>query len=311
MRKKPKLDLGINAYEELFMDENERNVARLPKIYDIPIELIDDFPSHPFKVKMDEDMENLVASIKEQGLITPVILRPKDDGRYEMVSGHRRKEACLLAGLTTIKAEVREITQDEAIILMVDSNLQRTMILPSEKAFSYKMRLEALKRQGKRTDLTCRPMGDKLTSQRSGEILGDSVGESERQIQRYIRLTELIPELLDLVDERKMALRPAVELSYLTSEEQKVVYEETVLRDCMPSHAQTIRMRKMSESSTLTDSTIDDIMREEKPNQKEKIHIPYSEIRMLMPKGMSFEKTVDYIKKALEYYQKNHTKERK
>ena len=311
MRKKPKLDLGINAYEELFMDENERNVARLPKIYDIPIELIDDFPSHPFKVKMDEDMENLVASIKEQGLITPVILRPKDDGRYEMVSGHRRKEACLLAGLTTIKAEVREITQDEAIILMVDSNLQRTMILPSEKAFSYKMRLEALKRQGKRTDLTCRPMGDKLTSQRSGEILGDSVGESERQIQRYIRLTELIPELLDLVDERKMALRPAVELSYLTSEEQKVVYEETVLRDCMPSHAQTIRMRKMSESSTLTDSTIDDIMREEKPNQKEKIHIPYSEIRMLMPKGMSFEKTVDYIKKALEYYQKNHPKEHK
>ena len=308
MRKKPKLDFGINAYEELFMDENERNVTRLPKIYDIPIELIDDFPSHPFKVKMDEDMENLVASIKEQGLITSVILRPKDDGRYEMVSGHRRKEACLLAGLTTIKAEVREITQDEAIILMVDSNLQRTMILPSEKAFSYKIRLEAIKRQGKRTDLTCRPVGDKLTSQRSGEILGDSVGESERQIQRYIRLTELIPELLDLVDERKMALRPAVELSYLTSEEQRVVYEETVLRDCMPSHAQTIRMRKLSENSTLTDSTIDDIMREEKPNQKEKIHIPYSEIRMYLPKGMSYEKTTEYIKKALEYYQKNHAK---
>lgn len=308
MRKKPKLDLGINAYEELFMDENERIAARLPKIYDIPIELIDDFPSHPFKVRMDEDMENLVASIKEQGLITPVILRPKDGGRYEMVSGHRRKEACLLAGLTMIKAEVREITQDEAIILMVDSNLQRTMILPSEKAFSYKMRLEAIKRQGKRTDLTCRPVGDKLSNQRSGEILGDSVGESERQIQRYIRLTELIPELLNLVDERKMALRPAVELSYLSSEEQKVVYEETVLRDCMPSHAQTIRMHKLSESNTLTDSTIDDIMREEKPNQKEKIHIPYSEIRTLMPKGMSFDKTVDYIKKALEYYQRNYPK---
>ena len=307
MRKKPKLDLGINAYEELFMDENERNAARLPKIYDIPIELIDDFPSHPFKVNMDEDMENLVASIKEQGLITPVILRPKDGGRYEMVSGHRRKEACLLAGFTTIKAEVREITQDEAIILMVDSNLQRTMILPSEKAFSYKMRLEAIKRQGKRTDLTCRPVGDKLTKQRSGEILGDSVGESERQIQRYIRLTELIPELLDLVDGRKMALRPAVELSYLTPDEQKVVFDETMIRDCMPSHAQTIRMRKMSERNMLTDSIIDDIMREEKPNQKEKIHIPYSEIRMFMPKGMSFEKTVDYIKKALEYYQKTYS----
>lgn len=308
MRKKPKLDLGINAYEELFMDENERNAARLPKIYDIPIELIDDFPSHPFKVKMDEDMENLVASIKEQGLITPVILRPKDDGRYEMVSGHRRKEACLLAGLTMIKAEVREITQDEAIILMVDSNLQRTMILPSEKAFSYKMRLEAIKRQGKRTDLTSNPLGGKLKE--TAGIIGENANDSTTQVRRYIRLTELIPELLDLVDERKMALRPAVELSYLSPEEQKVVYEETVLRDCMPSHAQTIRMRKLSESSTLTDSTIDDIMREEKPNQKEKIHIPYSEIRMFMPKGMSFEKTVDYIKKALEYYQKNSPKER-
>lgn len=311
MRKKPKLDLGINAYEELFMDENERNAARLSKIYDIPIELIDDFPLHPFKVKMDEDMENLVASIKEQGLITPVILRPKDGGRYEMVSGHRRKEACLLAGLTMIKAEVREITQDEAIILMVDSNLQRTMILPSEKAFSYKMRLEAIKRQGKRTDLTCRPVGDKLTNQRSGEILGDSVGESERQIQRYIRLTELIPELLDLVDGRKMALRPAVELSYLTPDEQKVVFDETMIRDCMPSHAQTIRMRKMSERNMLTDSIIDDIMREEKPNQKEKIHIPYAEIRMFLPKGISYDRSVDYIKKALEYYQKNHSKEHK
>ena len=310
MRKKPKLDLGINAYEELFMDKNERNAARLPKIYDIPIELIDDFPSHPFKVKMDEDMKNLVASIKEQGLITPVILRPKDDGRYEMVSGHRRKEACLLAGLTTIKADVREITQDEAIILMVDSNLQRTMILPSEKAFSYKMRLEALKRQGKRVDLTSDPLGSKLGI-RSNQEVSEQVGDSKTQVQRYIRLTELIPELLDLVDDHKMALRPAVELSYLSTEEQKVVFDETMLRDCMPSHAQTIRMRKLSERSMLSDSAIDDIMREEKPNQKEKIHIPYSEIRMFMPKGMSFEKTVDYIKKALEYYQTNYPKERK
>ena len=304
MRKKPKLDLGINAFEELFMDENERISAGLPKIYDIPIELIDDFPSHPFKVKMDEDMEHLVASIKEQGLITPVILRSKEDGRYEMISGHRRKEACLLAGLTTIKAEVRELTHDEAIILMVDSNLQRTMILPSEKAFSYKMRLEALKRQGKRTDLTSNPLGGKLGE--TAGIVGENDGDSATQVRRYIRLTELILELLNLVDEHKMAMRPAVELSHLAPEEQRVVYEETTLRDCMPSHAQTIRMRKLSERNLLTDSIIDDIMREEKPNQKEKIHIPYSEIRMFMPKGMSFEKTVDYIKKALEYYQKNH-----
>lgn len=307
MRKKPKLNLGLNAYEELFMDKNELIESRLPKIYDIPIKLIDDFPAHPFKVKNDEDMEYLIASIKEQGLITPVILRPKENGRYEMVSGHRRKEACIRAGLDMIKAEVREMTQDEAIILMVDSNLQRTVILPSEKAFSYKMRLDALKRQGKRFDLTSDPLGPKL-GKRSNQEVSEQVGDSKTQVQRYIRLTELIPELLDLVDERKMALRPAVELSYLSSEEQKVVYEETVLRDCMPSHAQAIRMRKLSESSSLTDSTIDDIMREEKPNQKEKIHIPYSEIRMFMPKGMSFEKTVDYIKMALEYYQKNYTK---
>ena len=303
MRKKPKLDLGLNAYEELFMDENERIEASLPKIYDIPIKLIDDFPAHPFKVKMDDDMEQLVASIKEQGLITPVILRPKEKGRYEMVSGHRRKEACLRAGLTEIKAEVREISHDEAIILMVDSNLQRTEILPSEKAFSYKMRLEALKRQGRRSDATCGPVVHKSR---------DGISEdSGRQVSRYIRLTKLIPELLDLVDARKMAMRPAIELSYLTLEEQKAVYEKAVMRDCMPSHAQTIRMRKLSVRGMLTNSTIDDIMREEKPNQKEKIHILYSEIRMFLPKGVSFDKTTDYIKQALEFYQKNRVKGRK
>jgi ParB family chromosome partitioning protein len=306
LRKKPKLDLGINAYEELFMNENERNVTRLPKIYDIPIELIDDFPSHPFKVKMDEDMENLVASIEEQGLITPVILRPKDDGRYEMVSGHRRKEACLLAGLTTIKAEVREITQDEAIILMVDSNLQRTMILPSEKAFSYKMRLEALRRLPGRPKKNGDPVGHLYRGEKSVSVIAEESPDSKTQIQRYIRLTELIPELLDLVDERKMALRPAVELSFLTPEEQKVVYEETTIRDCMPSHAQTIRMRKLSERNLLTDSAIDDIMREEKPNQVDKIHIPYNEIRKYIPKGVSYEKTADFIKTALIFYQEHH-----
>ena len=306
MRKKPKLDLSINAYEELFMDENERIAARLPKIYDIPIELIDDFPSHPFKVRMDEDMENLVASIKEQGLITPVILRPKDGGRYEMVSGHRRKEACLLAGLTMIKAEVREITQDEAIILMVDSNLQRTMILPSEKAFSYKMRLEALRRLPGRPKNNSVPVGQEFDGRTTREFIADNSPDSNTQIQRYIRLTELIPELLDLVDEQRMAMRPAVELSYLAPEEQKVVYEETMIRDCMPSHAQTIRMRKLSERSMLTDSTIDDIMREEKPNQVEKIHIPYDMICAYLPKKASYKETCDYIRQALEYYQDHY-----
>ena len=303
MKKKPKLDLGLNAFEELFMDENERNAARLPKIYDIPIELIDDFPSHPFKVKMDEDMENLVASIKEQGLITPVILRPKNGGRYEMVSGHRRKEACLLAGLTMIKAEVRELTHDEAIILMVDSNLQRTMILPSEKAFSYKMRLEALRRLPGRPKNNSVPVGQEFDGRTTREYIADNSPDSNTQIQRFIRLTELIPELLDLVDEQRMAMRPAVELSYLAPEEQKVVYEETMIRDCMPSHAQTIRMRKLSERSMLADSIIDDIMREEKPNQKEKLHIPYDQIREFLPKRASYEQTCNYIRQALEFYQ--------
>ena len=241
MRNKPKLDLGLNAFEELFMTDKERVEARLPKIYDIPIELIDDFPEHPFKVRMDEDMEQLIASIKEQGLITPVILRPKEKGRYEMVSGHRRKEACLRAGLAWIKAEVREITHDEAIIVMVDSNLQRSVILPSEKAFSYKMRLEALKRQGKRTDLTSCPVGT-----RSNQQVGKDTGDSARQVARYVRLTELVPNLLDLVDNGKVSFRPAVELSYLTPEEQETVYEQIIYNECLPSHAQAIRMRKLS-----------------------------------------------------------------
>ncbi len=306
LRKKPKLDLGLSAYEELFMDENERIEASLPKIYNIPIKLIDDFPAHPFKVKMDDDMEQLVASIKEQGLITPVILRPKEKGRYEMVSGHRRKEACLRAGLTEIKAEVREISHDEAIILMVDSNLQRTEILPSEKAFSYKMRLDALRRLPGRIKANGDPVGHLYLGEKSVYVIANESPDSKTQIQRYIRLTELIPELRELVDKRKMALRPAVELSYLTPKEQKAVYDETILRDCMPSHAQTIRMRKLSVCGMLTDSAIDDIMKEEKPNQKEKIHIPYSEIRMFLPKGMTVDKTNDYIKRALKFYQKNH-----
>ena len=300
MREKPKLDLGLTAYDELFKDDKEIREGRLPKIYDIPIELIDDFPDHPFKVKMDEDMDQLVESIKERGLITPVTLRPKEDGRYEVVSGHRRKKACEIAGLSTIKADVREMTRDEAIILMVESNLQRSVILPSEKAFSYKMRLEAMKRQGRKFDETCGPVVHK-----SRDDVGEECG---RQISRYIRLTELIPELLDLVDEGAIALRPAVELSYLTCDEQKMVYKQILDCDCTPSHDQTIRMKKFSQEGRLSDAVIESIMQEEKPNQKEKIHIPYVQLRKYIPENVSYDDTRDYIMQALEFYQKYRTK---
>ena len=304
MREKPKLDLGLTAYDELFKDDKEIREGRLPKIYDIPIELIDEFPDHPFKVKMDEDMDQLVDSIKERGLITPITLRPKEDGRYEIVSGHRRKKACEIAGLSVVKADVREMSRDEAIILMVESNLQRSVILPSEKAFSYKMRYEALKRQGQRTDLTSGPVGQKF----SRDELASAVEDSSRQIQHYIRLTELTPELLDLVDENQIALRPAVELSYLTKDEQRMVYEQILDCDCTPSHAQAIRMRKFSEEGKLSDAVIESIMQEEKPNQKEKIHIPFVQLRKYIPETVSYDDTRDYIMQALEFYQKYRTK---
>ena len=298
MKAKPKLDLGLTAFEELFMDNKELAVTKLPRIYDIPIELIDDFPDHPFKIRHDEDMDLLVASIQQQGLITPVTIRPKDNGRYEMISGHRRKEACKLAGFTMIKADVRDMTPDEATILMVESNLQRTVILPSEKAFSYKMRLEALKRQGKRVTATCGPSVHKSR---------DSISEeSGRQVSRYIRLTELIPELLDLVDEGKIALRPAVELSYLDKTEQELLYRQLWNLDCTPSHAQAIRIRKLSSQGTLTEDQLGNIMLEEKPNQKEKIHIRYDQIREYIPRNIPFEDTANYIKKALVFYKEAH-----
>ena len=248
MKNAQKIDLGLTGYDELFMNEAERKENKLPRIYDIPISEIDDFPDHPFKVKIDEDMDQLVQSIKERGIITPVTLRPKEDGRYEIVSGHRRKKACELAGFETVKAEVREMTRDEAIILMVESNLQRSTILPSEKAFSYKMRLEAMKRQGERSDLTSVPLAQKSATSR--EILGKEVGESQDQVRRYIRLTELIPELLDMVDESRIALRPAVELSYLKKEEQSALLEEISYADATPSLAQAIKMKKFSQEAS-------------------------------------------------------------
>jgi len=307
LREKPKLDLGLTAYDELFKDDKELREGRLPKIYDIPIELIDDFPDHPFKVRMDEDMDQLVESIKERGLITPITLRPKEDGRYEIVSGHRRKKACEIAGLSVVKADVREMTRDEAIILMVESNLQRSVILPSEKAFSYKMRLEAMKRQGKRLDLTSGPVGPKL-GERSNQQVADMVGDSVKQVQRYIRLTELVPDLLDLVDEGKIGLRPGVELSYLTKDEQDMVCRQIADCECTPSHAQTIRMRRLSEKGGLNAVIIEEIMLEEKPNQKEKVSVPYGQVRKYIPEDVPFEETGDYIMKALEFYQNYRTK---
>ena len=232
MAERPKIDLGLTGYDELFMDDKERQEMRLPRIHDILLELIDDFPGHPYRVRLDEDMDQLVESIKERGIITPVTLRPKEDGRYEMVSGHRRKKACEIAGMTTIKADVREMSRDDAIILMVESNLQRSVILPSEKAFSYKMRLEAMNRQGKRTDLTSTPV---VSKSRTSEVLGNGVGESREQIRRYIRLTYLIPEILQMVDAGKIAFRPAVEISYLTRDEQKWLLEGMEYTDATPS----------------------------------------------------------------------------
>ena len=306
MKEKPKLDLGLTAYDDLFKDDKEIRESKLPKIHDIPIELIDDFPDHPFKVRNDEDMDQLVESIKERGLITPITLRPKEDGRYEIVSGHRRKKACEIAGLSVVKADIRDMTRDEAIILMVESNLQRSTIVPSEKALSYKMRLEALKRQGKRTDLTSNPLGGELGE--TAELIGARTGDSTTQVRRYIRLTELIPELLALVDENQIALRPAVELSYLTYDEQEIVYKQILECDCTPSHAQAIRMRRFSEDGRLNDAVIETIMQEEKPNQKEKVHIPYVQVRKYIPENVKYEDTRDYIIQALEFSQKYRTK---
>ncbi len=304
MRNGQKIDLGMTGYDELFMSDQERKEQTLPKIFEIPLEMIDDFPDHPFKVRMDEDMQQLVESIKERGLITPVILRKKEDDRYEIVSGHRRKKACEIAGLPTIKAEIRELSRDEAIIMMVESNLQRSVILPSEKAFSYKMRLEAMKRQGARRDLegTSVPLAQK--SKTSREVLGDAVGESQDQVRRYIRLTELIPPLLDLVDEGKIALRPAVELSYLTPKEQEMLMEAIEYAQCTPSHAQSIRLRAFSRDGILGPHVMENVMNEEKPNQKERISVRYEDVRKYIPSHVPYNKTSEYIMKALDFYQR-------
>ncbi len=303
MKNGQNIDLGMTGFAELFMTDEERKTQTLPRITDIPLELIDDFPNHPFKVRMDDDMQQLVESIRERGIITPVILRKKEeDGRYEIVSGHRRKKACEIAGLKMIKAEVREMTRDEAIIMMVDSNLQRSEILPSEKAFSYKMRLEALARQGARTDLTCDPLGHKLQGVKSVQLVAENSPDSKTQIQRYIRLTELDDRILDMVDEGKIGLRPAVELSYLTPKEQDMLVEAMEFADCTPSHAQAIRLRAFSRDGVLGPHIMENVMNEEKPNQKERITLRYDDARRYIPSYVPYNKTGEFIMKALEFY---------
>ena len=296
---KKQIDLGLTGLDELFMDDRERAESKLPKIHEIPLSEIDEFPNHPFHVRLDEDMDQLVESIKERGIITPVTLRQKPDGRYEIVSGHRRTKACELAGLTTVKAEIKELSRDEAIILMVESNLQRTTILPSEKAFSYKMRLEAMNRQGQRTDLTSTPV---VSKSRSNEMLGEVGGESREQVRRYICLTHLIPPLLDLVDAGKIAFRPAVELSYLTEEEQNSLLDSINSEQSTPSLAQALKMKEFSQNGRLNADVILSIMCEQKPNQKEKISFQSERLKPFIPKNFTAKQTEDYVIKALEYY---------
>ena len=299
-----KSDFTLTRLDDLFTTQAQREEERLSKIRDIPLELIDDFPDHPFKVRDDEDMQQLVESIKERGVITPATVRQKEDGRYELVSGHRRKRASELAGFETLRCEVVDLNRDEATILMVESNFQRSQILPSEKAFAYKMRLDAMKRQGKRTDLTCDPLGHKLEGTKSVMLLADKSDDSKTQIQRYVRLTNLVPELLEFVDEGRIKMRPAVELSYLDEDCQRDVVDEIDMNDATPSHDQTIRMRKFFDEGKLTTEAIQAIMSEEKPNQKEKIVLRGDRVRQLIPKNIPISQTEDFVCKALEHYNK-------
>ena len=299
-----KSDFTLTKLDDLFTTQAQRDEEQLSKIRDIPLELIDDFPDHPFKVRDDEDMMQLVESVKERGVITPATVRQKEDGRYELVSGHRRKRACELAGFETLRSEIVDLNRDEATILMVESNFQRSEILPSEKAFAYKMRLEALSRQGKRTDLTSNPLGRKSDGKETAQIIGEQSGDSQTQVRRYIRLTNLVPELLEFVDEGRIKMRPAVELSYLDEDCQRDVVDEIDLNDATPSHDQTIRMRKLFSEGNLTTEAIHAVMSEEKPNQKEKIVLRGDRVRQLIPKNIPVSQTEDFVCKALEHYNK-------
>ena len=295
-----KSDFTLPKFDDIFSTQEMRDDEKLAKIRDIPLELIDDFPDHPYKVRDDEDMMQLAESIKERGVITPATVRQKEDGRYELISGHRRKRASELAGFETLRCEVVELDRDDATILMVESNLQRSVILPSEKAYAYKMRLDAMKRKaGRPSKENLSPVGTNL---RTDEQLAQETGDSRNQIHRYIRLTNLVPELLEFVDEGKMKMRPAVELSYLDEDCQRDLVDEIDLNDCTPSHDQTIRMRKMFEEGKLTPEAIQAIMSEQKPNQREKIVLRGDRVRQLIPKNVPLSQTEDFVCKALEHY---------
>ena len=300
MAVKRKNEFTLATLDDLFTTQEMRDDKKVAKIRDIPIGEIDEFPDHPFKVRDDEDMLNLVESIRERGVITPATVREKEDGRFELVSGHRRKRACELCGIETLRSEVVDLSREEATILMVESNYQRSQILPSEKAFAYKMRLDAMNRQGQRSDLTSDPVGQKF----SVEIIADNSSDSKTQVQRYIRLTYLVPELLEFVDDGKIKMRPAVELSYLDEDCQRDIVDEIDLTEATPSHAQAIRMRQFATEGKLTTEVIQAIMGEEKPNQKERIVLRGDRVRELIPKDIPVNETEDYICKALENYRK-------
>lgn len=300
-------EMRLPSLDELFSSQKERDDAKLKRIYEIPLDEIDPFPEHPFKVKDDEDMQNLIESIRTQGVITPCMVRRKEDGRYELVSGHRRKRACELLGMKTLRCEVAHISRDEATILMTESNFQRSRILPSEKAFAYRMRLEAMKRLPGRPSRNAGPVGPNY---RSDEALAEQVDDSARQIKRYIRLTELIPELLELVDDGKIALRPAVELSYIPKLQQGHIWECIEMEQCTPSHAQAIRMRKMADEGRLTPEAIEAIIGEAKPNQKERIVLKGERFKNLFPPDLPPSKREDYVAAAMEYYARHRDRQR-
>lgn len=304
MSKERNTDFTLNSLDDLFTSQNERDNGYLPNIQDISLVLLDDFPNHPFKVRDDEDMLKLIESVSERGVLVPAIVRPKADGRYELISGHRRKRASECAEKKTLRCMVSDLDDDAATIIMVDSNIQRTDILPSEKAFAYKMKLDAMKHQGQRTDLTSNPQGRKLVNKETAQIVGEENGDSQTQVRRYVRLTYLVPELLEMVDEGRIKMRPAVEISYLDEDNQRDLVDAIDTEDCTPSHAQTIKMRKFFDEGKLSSDVITSIMQEEKPNQKEKIIIPNKTVEKYIPKSIPAEKRQDYVCKALEHYGK-------
>jgi ParB family chromosome partitioning protein len=293
-------NLSLTSVDDLFETDESRKELNREKVIEIPLSEIDDFPDHPFKVRIDEAMQNMVESIKKVGVLTPATVRKKEDGRYELLSGHRRKKACELAGIDKLPVLVKEMSNDEAIIFMVDSNLQREELLPSEKAFSYKMRLEAMKRQGERSDLTSTPLGGKFAGKESAEIIADKVGESSNQIRRYIRLTELIPEILQMTDEKHIAFQPAVMISYLPKEQQQMLNKTMGCEDCTPSLAQTQRMKKLSDDGRLNENVIFTILTEEKPNQKEKLALNDERFSKYFPKSYTAQQKEELLAKLLE-----------